>query len=98
MEYSSRKQNMEDSNSSSKKKRQLIGIDYVGDGMYTMMLIKNDDMIPLRSSNNPPYLFRLAIDRAGGRENILMSDTTKEIFSFMKDAPDVSDLKNFILE
>ena len=85
------------SDSKSGKKRTLIGIDYVGDGMYSMMLIKNDDVVPLRSSDNLTYLFWLAVDRTG-KENILISDTAKEIISSLKDAPDVSDIKNFILE
>lgn len=80
-----------------KQKRKLIGVDYVGDGMYTMMMIKDDDMVPLRSSDNPSYLFWLAVDRVG-RENILISDTAKEIISALKDGPDVEDIKNFILE
>ncbi len=87
--------NMGDSKSDGK--RTLIGIDYAGDGLYTMMIIKNDDIIPLRSSNNLTYLFWLAVDRTG-KENILISDTAKEIMSSLKDAPDVGDIKNFILE
>lgn len=83
--------------SKSDKKRTLIGIDYAGDGVYSMMLIKNDDIVPLRSSNNLTYLFWLAVDRTG-KENILISDTAKEIMTSLKDAPDVSDIKNFILE
>lgn len=90
-----RKTTMGDSKSD--KKRTLIGIDYVGDGMYSMMLIKNDDIVPLRSSDNLTYLFWLAVDRTG-RENILISDTAKEIMTALRDGPDVSEIKNFILE
>ena len=85
------------SDSKSAKKRTLVGIDYVGDGLYSMMMIKNDDIVPLRSSDNLTYLFWLAVDRTG-KENILISDTAKEIISLLRDAPDVSDIKNFILE
>jgi hypothetical protein len=83
--------------SKSNGKKTLIGIDYGGDGLYTMMMIKNDDIIPLRSSDNLTYLFWLAVDRTG-KENILISDTAKEIMMSLRDAPDVTDIKNFILE
>jgi hypothetical protein len=89
------KSRMDDSNFG--KKKNLIGIDYVGEGMYNMMMIKKSDIVPLRSSDNLTYLFWLSVDRVG-KENILISDTVKEIMSSMKDAPDVSDIKNFILE
>lgn len=81
----------------SKKKKIVIGIDYAGDGMYSMMMIKSDEIVPLRSSDNLTYLFWLAVDRAG-KENIFISDVAKEIISSLKDGPDVSDIKNFILE
>lgn len=83
--------------SSGDKKRLVIGIDYTGDGMYSMISIKNGDLIPLRSSDNLTYLFWLACDRTG-RENILISDSAKEILSHIHNAPNVSDIKVFTLE
>ena len=90
-----RKDKME--NSKGGKKRLVIGIDYAGNGMYSMVMIKDGDMIPLRSSDNLTYLFWLAVDRAE-RENILISDLAKEVLTHIKNAPDVSDIKVFTLE
>lgn len=84
-------------NSNKKKERLVIGIDYVGDGMYSMLMIKNGDMIPLRSSEKLTYLFWLASDRTD-RENILISDSVKEVLTHTRNAPDISDIKVFTLE
>lgn len=80
-----------------KKKKTLIGIDYMGDGMYTMFMIKNGDMIPLRSSDNPVYLLHLAIDKHG-RDCLMMSQTAQEIISSLRNAPNIEDIRPFVLE
>ena len=88
---------MEPFDSQEKKKKTLIGIDYIGDGMYTMLMIKNGDMIPLRSSDNPTYLLRIASDKYG-RDSIMMSQSAQEIVSSLRDAPDIQDIPDFVLE
>lgn len=96
-EFPPREKKMEPFDSSENKKKTLIGIDYMSDGMYTMFMIKNGDMIPLRTSDNPIYLLRLAIDKHG-KDRLMMSETAIEIVSSIRDSPNIQDIKSFVLE
>jgi hypothetical protein len=86
-----------DSAFSSRKKNVGFGIDYVGDGVYTILMIRGNEFVPIRSSEDPIELFQFCESKTE-RTKICISESVRIIIDGSNDSPSVKDIANFILE
>jgi hypothetical protein len=83
--------------SSHSKKNTGIAIDYVGDGVYTAIMIRGDEFIPVRSSEDLVKLLDVCLSKVG-RKRVSISESVRLLLGGMENAPKIGDLHNFVLE
>lgn len=86
-----------DSAFSKPKKNVGFGIEYVGDGVYTILMIRGNEFVPVRSSEDPVELFEFCASKTE-RSKICLSETVRMIINGCSDSPTINDIADFILE
>lgn len=83
--------------SSHSKKNTGIAIDYVGDGLYTAIMIRGDEFVPVRSSEDLVQLLDSCLAKVG-RKRVSISESVRLVLGGMENGPSIGDLNNFVLE